>query len=71
MISLHMECSRGGARTVDYVVHYAWVIQMLFVWNILLFFIVTIGSCLMITRSGIKEMSFARTQSLLRVHPSV
>jgi hypothetical protein len=26
-----MGCSRGGARTVVYVVRYAWVIQMLFV----------------------------------------
>jgi hypothetical protein len=31
MIFLHMECSRDGARTVVYVVRYAWVIQMLFV----------------------------------------
>jgi hypothetical protein len=31
MISLHMECSRDGARMVVYVIRYAWVIQMLFV----------------------------------------
>jgi hypothetical protein len=40
-----------------------------FVWNMVAnstFLIVTIGSCLMITRSRVKEISFARTQSLLR-----